>query len=549
MLLWIACLLSVAAESPLKVLVHFDFGTMSHINPLLEVGNALRARNHSVVYAAADHNEKYNKPFNFTFASLGTTLSSPDDGRSMMKELFKKRTRVNADIVFDVFPELISASYEAVYPQLTKVVEAEKPDVIMCDFFSPGCRDVAIMQGIPLVTGFQSIDGFGNDRVSFVSAALDYVPITTGSMSFFERLKDKVFVTLRAMYKVYPLTKAINKKRDQFNVPRASHPLGDFSSTLALANTFIGFEAAAPVGTNIRMIGPIRVKSAFTLTPDLLSFLDAHPRTIYIAFGTKVVLADFDIDNLLKGTLAALDAGVIDGVVWGLSSTTQEEFPKEISFNNTVISTQELFNSQHPDIRLLAWAPQDAILNHKNTRLFLSHGGLESAFEAIFSGTPILCMPFFSDQPRNARKLEDAGISQYVDRIAATPASVTRQITEMLEDVDGSISNNVRRMQILAQIGSRRKELGADAIEEYVYTARICRQSQKHRYGEIPCEAKHLVPADRDMSYITSSLMDVYFFAGILFALAVSLVTFFLSKFITYLFSQTKDITPKQKTQ
>ncbi|KAJ9085467.1 hypothetical protein DSO57_1013724 [Entomophthora muscae] len=244
---------------------------------------------------------------------------------------------------------------------------------------------------------------------------------------------------------------------------------------------------------------------------------------MYVAFGSAVVLADFDIDNLVAGSLTALAEGSIDGILWGLGKTFAEDFPETFTVNGTEITRDHLFSDKHPHMRLLPWAPQTAILEHKNTRLFVSHGGIESTVEAMLSGTPILLMVFFGDQPRNARKLEDAGVGKYVNRLTATPSSLASDIKYMLNDSTGSIAANVKRMQAITQIGSRRKALGADAIEEYAYSSMACRPIYPHKYGQAPCELQHLTMASRNMSFIQANAIDVY--GAVILALVTVLYT------------------------
>ncbi|KAJ9067925.1 hypothetical protein DSO57_1034027 [Entomophthora muscae] len=270
------------------------------------------------------------------------------------------------------------------------------------------------------------------------------------------------------------------------------------------------------------MIGPIRSDFHDPLSPELVNFLESHPRTLYIAFGSAVVLADFDVENIVVASLTALESKHIDGILWGLGQTLPEDFPDEFNINNTTITRNQLFSNEHPHVRLLPWAPQTAILEHKHTRLFISHGGIESSFEAILSGTPILCMPFLGDQPRNARKLEDAGVGKYVNRATSTPSSLSKDIQTMMDDANGEISVNVQRMQTIATAGSRRKASGADAIEEYAYTAKACRRLHPTKFGEVPCELKHLALASQNMSFIAANLIDVYI-AAILLSLILIL--------------------------
>ncbi|KAJ9081916.1 hypothetical protein DSO57_1009907 [Entomophthora muscae] len=519
---------------PLKVIIHFDYGSLSHIKPLMEIGNILRNRNHSVIYAASALNEKYNEPYAFEYAPLGKGFFDPVFFRNRMDVLRGARQSRGGGMVFASLTHSLPISYEDVYPRLSHVVDQTHPDVMICDFFSPACRDVAEMKGVPVVMGFQSTDGFGISRNSFITEAMAYGSITTDKLTFLERFVDKVFARLEFAYNSYSLRTALNKKRKHFGVPPSSFPLSDFSSVLGLANTFVGFEAASLLPPNIVTIGPLRTEEAPQLDADLESFLTEHPHTLYIAFGTRVILSSSDITTLLEGSLAALKEGSIDGIIWGLGSTSKEDFPSFITLNNTQVTTESLFNSPHT--RLLPWVPQTAILNHNSTKVFISHGGLESMFEAIFSTTPIICMPFYGDQPRNARKVEDAGIGVYFDRIFASPSTLRGNIEKIRNDQGGRVAMNLRRMQSLAEIGSRRKELGADAVEGYAYGARICRPSLPYGYGEVPCEAQHLIPVSHRMSFIKLSLIDIYS-AAIFLAASVTMVVLFASyKAYVYLF-------------
>ncbi|XP_050541394.1 UDP-glycosyltransferase UGT4-like isoform X2 [Daktulosphaira vitifoliae] len=55
------------------------------------------------------------------------------------------------------------------------------------------------------------------------------------------------------------------------------------------------------------------------------------------------------------------------------------------------------------------WFPQQYILNHKNCRLFITHGGYHSLVEAIHFGLPIIGFPFFVDQYYNTKYAEEKG--------------------------------------------------------------------------------------------------------------------------------------------
>lgn len=71
--------------------------------------------------------------------------------------------------------------------------------------------------------------------------------------------------------------------------------------------------------------------------------------------------------------------------------------------------------------------PQLAVLTHAAVHLFVSHCGMNSILEALYSRTPILALPFFGDQHYNAARLVDAGVALRINKQQFTSAEVYRK--------------------------------------------------------------------------------------------------------------------------
>ncbi|KXN67774.1 glycosyltransferase family 1 protein, partial [Conidiobolus coronatus NRRL 28638] len=202
---------------------------------------------------------------------------------------------------------------------------------------------------------------------------------------------------------------------------------------MKISNTYIGFDEPRPIASTIKLIGPVMDDEIPQLDEELQGFLNSH-RTLYVAFGSNAALTEGVLQKLMGAMQLAIDNNAVDGVLWGLGNTFSEDFPKSYEVNGQTYSTKSILDGSHPYIKALKWAPQTAILNHPNTKLFVSHGGIESSHECIHSGTPILVMPIFGDQPRNARLIKNRGIGDFVETLTATPNEIFDKIKELARE-------------------------------------------------------------------------------------------------------------------
>ncbi|KAJ9049264.1 hypothetical protein DSO57_1026497 [Entomophthora muscae] len=100
--------LLVLSVQPLKVVLHIDFGSPSHIKPLLEVGTVLHKRNHTVIFAASEAHKGFHTGYPFSFVSLGKKDEDSKSARQFMQNFYDKRREVDE---FNMLPLFLEKTY------------------------------------------------------------------------------------------------------------------------------------------------------------------------------------------------------------------------------------------------------------------------------------------------------------------------------------------------------------------------------------------------------------------------------------------------------
>src|ERR1041385_3372076 len=139
---------------------------------------------------------------------------------------------------------------------------------------------------------------------------------------------------------------------------------------------------------------------------------------MFVALGTFLYLSPENNAKLLQSLIEAIEHDIIDGAIWGNIKEKQQSFPSNLTLSDgRIISTSDVFDNKYPNIHIASYIPQFSILNHTNTKIFLSHCGSGSTYETLFTGTPVLSLPIAFDQFGNADKLVSAGVALKLDKL------------------------------------------------------------------------------------------------------------------------------------
>lgn len=61
------------------------------------------------------------------------------------------------------------------------------------------------------------------------------------------------------------------------------------------------------------------------------------------------------------------------------------------------------------NVKLQSWLPQNDILGHEKTKLFITHCGNNGQYEALYHGVPMIGFPLFAEQGKNSLRAVHKG--------------------------------------------------------------------------------------------------------------------------------------------
>ncbi|KAJ7327024.1 hypothetical protein JRQ81_016783 [Phrynocephalus forsythii] len=410
-LLWNAVGISRAAKIVIVPPIMFE----SHLYIFKTLASALHEQGHQTVFLLSEGREI--PPSNHyklqRYPGIFNTTTSDEFLQSKMRSIFSGR--LTALELFDILDHY-SKNCDMIVgnKKLLQAMKQENFDLLLVDPNEMCGFVIAHLLGIKYAV-FST--GLWYPAEVGAPAPLAYVPefnsLLTDHMNFLERLKNTIVYLVSRFGVSFLVLPKYERIMQKYNVQpaRSMYDLVHDSSLWMLC-TDVALEFPRPTLPNVVYVGGILTKPAGPLPEDLQTWVNGANEKgfILVSFGAGVKYLSEDIANKLAHALARLPQRVI----WRYSGNK----PKNLG-NNT---------------KLIEWLPQNDLLGHSNIKAFLSHGGLNSIFETMYHGVPVVGMPLFGDHYDTMTRVQAKGMGILLNWKTITEDELYDALVKVIND-------------------------------------------------------------------------------------------------------------------
>ncbi|XP_030843266.1 UDP-glucuronosyltransferase 2C1 [Strongylocentrotus purpuratus] len=332
--------------------------------------------------------------------------------------------------------------------------------------------DIRIILNVPNTPNAMILDLAGSP----VNPA--YQPSTmsglTSNMTFIERtintISTAVFRSFGNQMGSYFLSFA-----EQFDLEDEIMAMGPPAADLFLGNFDFAVEFPFPITPNVIPVGGVTAEAPNDLPQELEDFIQSSGDDGIVVFTLSTYFASVTTSrpHLLKMFIDAL-AKLPQKVIIQLKVMPQYDLP--------------------PNIKALPWLPQNDLLGHPKTRLFMYHGGNNGFYEAVYHGVPIVVVPFIADQFDTAVKVTSHGMGLQLDKRTLSADYIHKHVAEVLGDEKYSLAAK-RLSTILRSRPMEPVDRAAFWIEHVI------------KHG-----GDYMRSPGKDLSFIQYNLIDVFMF-------------------------------------
>lgn len=295
---------------------------------------------------------------------------------------------------------------------LMKQLQNAKFELMLVDPAFPAGVLLAHYLHLPMVYNVRWLNA-GDAHMAITPSPPSYVPmynsLFSDRMDFLQRTENFLRYAVSRLQEQFVILPIYDKLLKTHFPPGSDLLTMQSSADIWLMRVDFIFEFPRPSMPNIVHMGGFQCRPAKAISAELEDFVQSSGEhgVVVMSLGVMVTALPKEITEAIASAFARIP----QKVVWRYMG----ERPSSLG-NNTL---------------LLDWLPQNDLLGHPKTRAFVSHGGTNGIYEAIYHGLPVLLLPLLFDQFDNAIRLEVRGGARVLELSTLT----ANDFLEGLEDV------------------------------------------------------------------------------------------------------------------
>ncbi|XP_037337309.2 UDP-glucuronosyltransferase 3A1-like [Pungitius pungitius] len=427
---WMVSLLAFPVLESAKILTVSLIGG-SHYLLLDEISNNLHQHGHEVRmllqlgnpvitgFSYAGHADSYQT----TTWSLGEEYIKENNGWFMEQQTQFLLGRDNFNTFLNFMGNLSYQCDRLLGDQeMMTFLQRERYDITILDAFNPCSFILARKLGIDYIAFYP---GTLNSPVSMaLPSPVSYIPV------FGSQLSDQMNIWGRARNVFYSLLAPIGQELiwstfrevaerhfDSGSPPGGLEELHQGAELWAF-NTDFSLEFPQPLMPYTVLVGGLLNKAAQPPEQDVELWISNFGAAGFIVVTLGSMVSSVSVDSLLVELVAGFSMVPL-GVIWRYDP---QRWPSYLD--------------RPPNLRLMDWLPLNDLLGHKKARVFVTHGGQNSLFQAVYHAVPVLGIPLFGDQFDNMVRATTKGLG-----LTIKPTHITR---ELLSSTIQTLTQDIR---------------------------------------------------------------------------------------------------------
>lgn len=362
----------------------FNIPAHGHTNPTLGVVRELISRGHSVSYYSYESFRKKIEAAGARFIACDAYDAQlglgPEDG-----------ARIARDTAFSI--HVLVETTLALDTMVCREMERERPHCIVADSMAVWGKAAALKLGVPFVSSTTTF-AFNRESAKLMKQSLSR---TMAMLLSIPKMNKDVRRLEKMGYPIKSFLQLISNDRDTDTIVYTSPEFQPCYESFSEKYSFVG---------------PC-------ILPPASSFEKKKEKLVYISMGT----VNNNLPEVYKNCIAAA-----------------ADMDAQVLISAGALADGDALGELPENVQVRRWVDQTAVL--KETDVFLSHCGMNSASESLYFGAPLLCCPQTPEQGAVAERIRQLGAGA---ALSSASAADIRDGLELLME-NGSYKLNAEKI-------------------------------------------------------------------------------------------------------